>query len=284
LKKEFRLMHLIAYCSPNGSTRHVAEVIVRRLSDSGITVASHDCGKRHGNRDFPAAFRNAGRDVCLWIGSPVYVNHPVPPIDRFISQLAVSGECYAVPFVTWGGVTSGTALYEMASALARKGYTLLGAAKIMAVHSSLWRASRPLGRGHPDENDDRCVLELVERVVEKLARPPLKAISLEALDYQPQALKQEARRSSIAAAKKALPELNVDVDKCLQCGDCAKKCPAQAIALEPFPRIGTDCFICLKCVRECPEDAFPFDAQAMEERLRDMAARINETPLTQIFY
>jgi ferredoxin len=189
-----------------------------------------------------------------------------------------------VPFVTWGGVTSGTALYEMAKGLIRKGCVLIGAAKVIAVHSSLWRTSHPLGDGHPDEEDDRAVLELVNRVESKLSCLPLQGLSPGVLDYQPQALKEEARRSSITSAKQVLPELRVEVDKCVQCGECAEKCPAKAITLDPFPQVGEDCFICLKCVRECPEEAFPFDTHAIEERLHGMAARINERPLTQIFY
>ena len=258
--------------------------MAERLSKSGRVEAVLDLGTRYSDQELPPGFRNPNLETCLWIGSPVYVDHPVPPIETFISRLPQSNGCCAVPFVTWGGVTSGTALYEMAQGLIRKEYVLIGAAKVIAVHSSLWRAPHPLGEGHPDEKDDRAVLKLVERVGSKLARLPLQGLSPKVLDYQSQALKEEARRSSIAAAKQALPELRVDVDKCVQCGECAEKCPAKAITLDPFPQIGKDCFICLRCVRECPEEAFPFDTHAIEKRLRGMATRINERPLTQIFY
>jgi ferredoxin len=278
------LKHLIIYCSPNGSTRHVAEVIAERLSESGRLGAVLDLGTGNSDQGLPPAFQNPDQETCLWVGSPVYVDHPVPPIETFISRLPQSNGCCAVPFVTWGGVTSGTALYEMGQALVRKGCVLIGAAKVIAVHSSLWRMSHPLGEGHPDKEDDRAVLKLVGRVESMLSCPPLQGLAIEALDYQPQALKDEARRSSIASAKKARPDLRVDVGKCVQCGECAEKCPAKAITLDPFPQVGKDCFICLKCVRECPEEAFPFDAHAIEERLRGMAARINERPFTQIFY
>ena len=278
------MKHLITYCSPNGSTRHVAEVMAKRLSESGRVEAVLDLGLRNSDKGLPPAFRNPNQETCLWIGSPVYVDHPAPPIETFISRLPQSNGCCAVPFVTWGGVTSGTALYEMAKGLIRKGCVLIGAAKVIAVHSSLWQAPHPLGKGHPDEEDDRAVLKLVNRVENKLSCLSLQGMSPEVLDYQPQALKEEARRSSIASAKQALPELRVDVDKCVQCGECAEKCPAKAITLDPFPQVGEDCFICLKCVRECPEEAFPFDTHATEKRLRGMAARINERPLTQIFY
>jgi ferredoxin len=172
----------------------------------------------------------------------------------------------------------------MAQGLIRKGCFPIGAAKVIAVHSSLWQAPHPLGNGHPDEEDDRAVQELVGRIERKLSTLPLKGMSLDVLDYQAWEIKEKAHRSSIAAAKQARPELRVDADKCVQCGECAEKCPVNAITLDPFPQVGEDCFICLKCVRECPEKAFPFDAHAAEERIRNMAARIDERPLTQIFY
>jgi hypothetical protein len=206
------MKHLTTYCSPNGSTRHVAEVMTKRLSESGRVEAVLDLGTRNCDKELPPAFRNPDQQTCLWIGSPVYVNHPVPPIETFISRLPPSNGCCAVLFVTWGGVTSGTALYQMAQALMQKGCILVGAAKVIAVHSSLWRTAHLLGDGHPDEEDDRVVLELVDLVDRKLSRLPQQGLAPVVLDYQPQALKEEARRSSIASAKQALPELRVDDD------------------------------------------------------------------------
>lgn len=55
----------------------------------------------------------------------------------------------------------------MGEELLNKKFTLLGAAKILAVHSLMWQLEDPLGKGHPDADDDRMVEELVNHVNQK---------------------------------------------------------------------------------------------------------------------
>jgi len=276
--------HFIVYCSPNGSTRHVAEVIAERLAQFGKTADMFDIGQKTARQKIEKLHLDAAQPFCLWIGSPVYVDHMVPPVESFISMLPTQKANYAVPFVTWGAVNSGTALYEMGKILADKRFSLLGAAKVVAVHSSMWKSNRPLGGGHPDSEDDSLVRSLVEKVCGKLSNspePPL--LSLNALNYQPVEIQQQAQGKSVAAAKELYPPLVAEVDKCTQCGECAEKCPADAITLDPYPQVGDDCFLCLRCVRDCPEDALPWDTLSMEERIRGLAAVSKETPSTRIF-
>jgi ferredoxin len=221
--------------------------------------------------------------VCLWMGSPVYVAHIVPPVELFLRNLPTKTRCYVVPFVTWGGVSSGVALAEMGEIVCSKGHVLLGAAKVLALHSSMWQSSRPLGEGHPGPEEDAAIQNLVDHVHGKLSSDAVKPLPLESLHYQPDAVKEDAARKSIATAKQITPELAVDEEKCSQCGECAAKCPAEAIRMNPYPHFGEECFICLKCVRECPQGAILLDMSGTEERLRGMALAHNETPPTRIF-
>ncbi len=44
--------------------------------------------------------------------------------------------------------------------------------------------------------------------------------------------------------------------KCVKCGLCARKCPAHAITLKPYPVIDTKkCIRCFCCIEICPQDA-----------------------------
>lgn len=276
--------HFIVYCSPGGSTRHAAEIIKDKLVQLGKSAEMFDIGQKSGRGKINKLLIDAKQAFCLWIGSPVYVDHAVPPIEHFINHLPVRTTSYAVPFVTWGAVNSGTALYEMGKALSDKGLGLLGAAKVVAVHSSMWAAIQPLGEGHPDSEDDSLLRSLVEKIIDKLStqpKPPL--MSLDELNYQPTEVQQEAKQKSIALAKQLYPPLVPNEDKCTQCAECADKCPADAITLDPYPQVGDDCFLCLRCVRECPEAAIPWDTSAMEERIRGLAALSKESPSTRIF-
>jgi len=172
----------------------------------------------------------------------------------------------------------------MGALLTAKGLTLLGGAKVLAVHSVMWRTHQPVGAGHPDLNDDALVRELVDAIHAKLSSRILKPLALAALDYQAPEIREAAAKKSIATAKAHFPALAVSLDQCNQCGLCAEICPVRAIALDPYPQFGEACFLCLKCVRECPQEAIPMDLSAAEERIRTMAAKIGEKPPTRIFH
>jgi ferredoxin len=277
------MKHFIVFCSPNGSTRHVAEVIGGRLNELGYSARLIDLARRDDEQAMQEMTQGPEAPKCFWVGSPVYVDHMVPPVDTFINSLQEQNEGFAVPFVTWGGVNSGVALYELGEKLVQKKFILLGAAKVLAVHSSMWRSNRPLGAGHPGDADDAMVKNLVDEVLAKLSARPVKPLALEVLDYQSQEIKEAAGKKTIAMAKENYPTFSVSVEGCNQCGICAENCPAHAIALEPYPQFGEACFVCLKCIRECPQEAIPMDMSAAEDRIRGMAARINEKPPTCIF-
>lgn len=277
------MKHFIVYCSPNGSTRHVAETIANRLSELGEASTLFDLADPKARQDLGRRRPGVDSPACLWVGSPVYADHVTPPVERFLLSLQKSTRGCAVPFATYGGVNSGLALLEMGRMLIERGYVLLGAAKILAVHSYMWRSNDPLGAGHPGEEDDEAVCSLVAAVRDKLSSPAPSPLSLADLDYQPIERKEASLKKSVATAKQAFPPMAVDQERCTRCGACAALCPSGAITLTPWPEFGEDCFFCLKCVRECSEEAIPMDMSAAEARIRGMALAIDETPPSMIF-
>ncbi|MCS7286962.1 MAG: DUF362 domain-containing protein [Anaerolineae bacterium] len=55
-------------------------------------------------------------------------------------------------------------------------------------------------------------------------------------------------------------------DLCLQCGDCAVNCPAQAISLNPYPVVDENrCITCYCCVELCPEGAWEIPSGIQEK-------------------
>lgn len=277
--------HCIIYCSPAGSTNHVAEVIESELRHLGNHVDVHHLWQNKGQEKRISQIL-AQKDIkCFWVGSPVYAFHPIMPVQRFLDSLyCFEHEVFTVPFVTWGGVTSGVALYEMGRKLISKGFSILGAAKILSLHSSMWNVSKPFGQGHPDTQDDAQIKELVDQVFEKMNNPQsTKAIDLEKLDYQVDWVRDQAKEISIEKVKAMHPGFQLDQDSCNQCGICVENCPVGAISLTPYPEIGDDCILCNNCVKTCPEGAFSVDISGTVERIQAMAEKINERPQTQIF-
>ncbi|MDD5331518.1 MAG: DUF362 domain-containing protein [Candidatus Nanoarchaeia archaeon] len=51
-------------------------------------------------------------------------------------------------------------------------------------------------------------------------------------------------------------KITVREDKCIKCGVCMRKCPKQAITLNPYPTVDTKkCIRCFCCIEACPEHA-----------------------------
>ncbi len=161
---------VVVYISPAGTTRHAAQVICDELSALGKACSVFDLGSKTCRAELANTLAAAASDACLFIGSPVYATHTVPAVMDFITNLPDGVACCSVPFVTWGAVTSGMALAEMAEALDAKGYPVMAAAKIVAEHSLLWQSESPLGKGRPDAADDRCVRSMVQKVAAALDR------------------------------------------------------------------------------------------------------------------
>lgn len=273
----------IVYASPAGTTRHVAQVIENQHEKLGYEPELFDLGNKDDGLQLRSKLTAGINGCCLWIGSPVYAGHALPSIMQFISGLPLGKGNASVPFVTWGAVTSGVALSEMGTMLSQKGYTVLGGAKVGAVHSMMWESKDPLGGGHPDAEDDQIVEKLVQDVCTKLTAVPLTSLPLETLNYQPQEVQEWLQTVNIEAAKAMLPPLQLVEAACTKCGICEKECPAFAITLEPYPRFGDACILCYNCVRLCEEGAIKSDLSQVEGVLKGKAAQNPERPLSQVF-
>jgi ferredoxin len=261
----------------------MAQVVEKTLKELGSEVRMYDLGNRDDCTRLNVQIKNGLNDCCLWVGTPVYAGHAVPPIMRFIAELPVDKGNFTIPFVTWGEVTSGVALSEMGTMLSEKGYTLLGAAKIVALHSMLWQSEAPLGGGHPNTEDDQMMEKLVRDVHTKLTTDPIRSLPLEALSYQPQAVQEVMQKVNMEVAKKMLPPLQLVETACTKCAVCEKECPAFAITLDPYPHFGDACILCYNCIRLCEEGAIKSDLSQIEGMLKGKAAQNPERPLSQVF-
>ena len=275
---------LIVYFSPAGSTRHVAGVIEKQFQTLGADVWGLDLGEcSNGATEISRQIEESKGNSCLFIGSPVYVSHAVPRVMECIAGLTENTGAFAVPFVTWGGACSGISLFEMGKELLDKGITVLGAAKILAVHSLMWELEHPLGKGHPDSNDDRMVEDLVNHIHHKLHSDIPKGIPLADLAYQNKENHLEMENISLKAAKAHMPRREIDTALCNQCQICEEVCSMDAIALTPYPEFGRDCVFCFSCMKQCPEQAIKTDLSEIWHRIKDRAAFFSEHPHSQIF-
>jgi ferredoxin/flavodoxin len=275
----------IVYFSPAGSTRHVAKVIEKRFMVLGAEISSFDLAQCSNDvaMTISQQIKSSEDNSCLFIGSPVYVSHAAPLVMECIAKLIVGDSAFAVPFVTWGGACSGISLYEMGKELINKGFTLLGAAKVLAVHSLMWELEEPLGKGHPDAGDDQTIEKLVNHIYQNLNEDNPKGIKLSNLAYQTRENHAEMEKINIQSAKPHMPARSINVGQCNQCQICSEVCPMDAVTLTPYPEFGDGCVFCFNCMKNCPEQAINSDFSAIWKRIRDRAAFFSEHPYTQIF-
>jgi ferredoxin len=272
------------FISPAGTTARTARAMATALADLGTPHTLCDLGKRPAPiEEVRSMVADPEQPTVLFVGSPVYSSHAVPPITDFISALPTLANCFAVPFVTWGGVTSGLALPEMAAALTAKGAVLAGAARIMAVHSLMWRLSDPVGIGRPNDDDLQQAAGLAVNVARQAAAGSLIPLPIEDLHYQPADKVEAMRQLNITKAKQTLPPRTVNPDRCTACGICRDECPVTAIVLDPLPRFLDHCFLCFNCVRFCPEEAIEVNLEPIYDHIRERAATYGEKPPTLIF-
>ena len=274
---------LIVYCSPAGSTRQVAEVIQKAFNKQNVDVVLLDLAKERDRFEASEVIRVTDQTVCLFIGSPVYRDVAIPPVINFIDALPQLNRHYAVPFVTWGQACSGVALWQMGGALMKKGFHVIAAAKVVALHSMMWLTKDPAGYGHPDDDDRRKIEALVDRLHSRFDSDDVPVLPLDVLDYQP-AERAAEMKNKINTPWYIIPK-KVDSEACTQCGICEEECPVDAVALEPYPEFNQNCIDCFNCIRLCPEIAIASSVSMdqIADHIRNRVRTINEKPLTQVF-
>jgi len=273
----------VVYISPAGTTRRAAGIIRDELAARDRDCVSVDLGDREARAGRAGLQAAAARDACLFIGSPVYAGHAVPAVMDFIAELPRGSSCCSVPFVTWGAVSSGVALFEMAKALEAQGYPAAAAAKIVAEHSLLWQSGSPLGRGRPDADDGRRVRKMVQGVLESMNGCPAGCVSPDALNYQSEPVQKKFAGLSVSAARKVLPQIVLDRDRCTLCGQCAAACPVDALSLDDGPIFDDSCIACYNCLRACPEHALQADFSQMQAGLEQRRREFGETCETVVY-
>ena len=249
----------------------------------GVDVQMLDLKDRQVQSIFHQRITSAEKKSCLFVGSPVYRGVAVPPVISFIKTLGQNNRHHAVPFATWGGSSSGIALWQMGKALQDKGFALAGAAKVFGFHSMMFNEKDPLGQGRPNIEDDKITADMVVRIYQGLINDTISHLPLEALDYQTEAMASK-KKNALNQPWKITPRI-IHEAKCTQCGICRDECPSSAIAMTPYPQFGSSCIDCLNCQRFCPEKAIEL-TEDMSKRIEQIKIRSktrNERPYTRMF-
>jgi len=253
--------------SPSGSVNRVSQEIQKGFEQKGHKVQQlditwdNDFFSHKVHTDFLNA-RVEKHDILL-IGAPVYAHHTQYHVLDLIQSLPKPDSKWAaiaVPFVTYGGISSGVALSESAKLLNKTGRTVPLAMKLTAPH----RMTRAF---MPDEyNADKLqgeeqvyVDELVNRIDKLQMQSKVKNIR-SVLKYN--GLKMTILAKTVFVEKKwheqRYPKVEIDSELCGTCGKCVRLCPVNHL-VKLNDRISQNtaspCIHCLNCVTNCPSNA-----------------------------
>jgi ferredoxin len=199
-----------------------------------------------------------GKDDLVVVGMPVYSGRlPQLAVERFSNLRGDDTPAAAV--VVYGNRAYDDALLELGDLCTAQGFRVVGAAAFVGEHS-FSSPDLPVAKNRPDAADLRKAEEFGRWIAAKS----------EPLDFSgiPGNRPHKALMDFPGAAAGS------DSAGCVQCGQCAEACPADAIHMgSQAPETDPErCVWCSACVKACPVHARSITLP----KIREIVVRLNQ--------
>jgi ferredoxin/flavodoxin len=289
----------IIYFSPSGNTEAVAKKMANVLeqNDSEVQLINISGSKEiFVDKDYIGFLKKyvKAHDL-LFVGSPVYAHNIQYHMLELLRKLPVAdGKFWSkevIPFVTYGGISSGIALEQAASTLKITKRKVIAGIKISASHQMIAAIrGREYNHQRPQAELDFLLSQMMDLIRDK------KNYALEdksgLLKYQPFTEKLKIRLifDEKTWHKKRYPKITINYEKCSQCGECTENCPVLHLTLnleEVVLNPNSECIHCMNCLTNCNSGAIELigdlekGKKFMEKIIRDKGN--SEKPATYLY-
>lgn len=207
--------------------------------------------------------KNVEQHDVLLIGAPVYAHHLQYHVQDLLKALPRPNNIwgkYAIPYVCYGGISSGVALKEAANLLSNSGRMVHAGMKVSAPHSMTREFM------NKEFNSDKRQLDQLPEVIDLVDRTMQLEIAVnvkcnaKSMSYNGFiiALKAKFIFKEKVWHEKRYPQVTIDKSLCTDCGKCVIRCPVKHFVIEGKvvkENTQSSCIHCLNCVTGCPSKA-----------------------------
>ncbi len=278
---------LIIYLSLHGTTGKAINALAESLGENGVKSDLYKLSESEDNNDMKQLYKMIPEYELIVFGSPTYFHHAPPLFIEFIEKLPDASSDQAVALLsTFGGVSSGVILFDMAEILYQKKYSLIGAIKVLTEHCLTFQEEQPFCSGHPDENDLEVVKAFGKEITIRLMNKTRRRYSPSDFKDKPFLLNFiDKYINKMEKLAWSMPNVKVTGRLCSGCGLCVRNCPTNNISLYAVATHGKECTYCYSCVRNCPNgaaDANLKPAVPLLKRLAKQSGKYEELVTQQV--
>ncbi len=250
-------LHLV-YFSPSGTTEKVVRAIASGIE--GLTAETHDL--------LPSANRRK-KHVFGPNDLVVFGCMTAQKLFTLSDEMFACLEGHDTPFIgaiTYGNGFYGIALNELLRRAEGSGFKVAALGAFIAKHS----IDPDAGLGRPDASDLAAMRDYGRRAYEKIASGDLVLHTLPKTNWS-----YCDGPNKIIAQREANPEEPYQLppeykekeftDDCINCGNCVRHCPVDAIDLPAKTFDLAKCIGCWGCINRCPRKAIRSTSKTMAD-------------------